>query len=200
MSDIVINTDGARTGNPGPGGFAAIIEIDGREVTITVGQPGSTNNAMELAAVIKAIDYLRRNTGLQGRTIEVRSDSTYVTNAFNKGWLRKWKNNGRLNDGAMPNRVKWQILATLTSGLSITWTWVRGHSGDPMNERCDRLAVRMAQEAVNRTGYFRQDDGSETQPDVTEPAVSHDEQGRLELQDGSPVQKALQLNSRAAPH
>ena len=91
---IVINTDGACSGNPGPGGFAAIIVIDGHETSVTGGDPATTNNRMELAAVIEALRFAQKAPANAGVPIEVRSDSTYVVHAFNKGWINKWRRDG----------------------------------------------------------------------------------------------------------
>ena len=127
---IVINTDGACSGNPGPGGFAAIIVIDGHETAVTGGAPATTNNRMELAAVIEALRFAQKAPANAGVPIEVRSDSTYVVHAFNKGWINKWKRDGF---HTRTNGDLWEALDKLTVGQDIIWTWVRGHSGDAMN-------------------------------------------------------------------
>ena len=184
---IVINTDGACSGNPGPGGFAAIIVIDGHETAVTGGAPATTNNRMELG--VPCIQALRfAPSGCAGSThgvpIEVRSDSTYVVHAFNKGWINKWKRDGF---HTRTNGDLWEALAKLTVGQDITWTWVRGHSGDAMNERCDRLAVARAVAAPGRRAYWVDDQPGPT-PQEAHPAPNT----------GSPISDALEQNSRAA--
>ena len=197
---IVINTDGACSGNPGPGGFAAIIVIDGHETAVTGGAPATTNNRMELAAVIEALRFAQKAPANAGVPIEVRSDSTYVVHAFNKGWINKWKRDGF---HTRTNGDLWEALAKLTVGQDITWTWVRGHSGDAMNERCDRLAVARAAAAPGRRTYWV-DDQSVPTPQAPEP-VSEPEKAQTPPEEaypapntGSPIGDALEQNSRAA--
>ena len=197
---IVINTDGACSGNPGPGGFAAIIVIDGHETAVTGGAPATTNNRMELAAVIEALRFAQKAPANAGVPIEVRSDSTYVVHAFNKGWINKWKRDGF---HTRTNGDLWEALAKLTVGQDITWTWVRGHSGDAMNERCDRLAVARAAAAPGHRVYWVDDQPGPT-PQAPEP-VSEPEKAQTPPEEaypapntGSPIGDALEQNSRAA--
>ena len=211
MNNVIINTDGACSGNPGPGGFAAIIETGGEEITVSGGQPATTNNQMELAAVIAALDYLRRNRPVNGLEIEVRSDSSYVVDAHNKGWLRNWQKRGwrKADNKPLPNTGMWQELCTLTSGLNITWTWVRGHSGDPMNERCDAIAVQMSQEATARKGRFQEpvqiqnttlapESPAEWEtPAEREAPATVDAPAYPEPSTGDPIQDAIQYAQRA---
>lgn len=139
--ELLINTDGSCIRNPGPGGFAAIVEWDEKElITVSGGHPDTTNNHMELSAVIEALKATEEIPALLGRHITVRTDSEYVCNAFNKSWLKTWKSKGTL-----PNRELWQLLDRLTAGRTITWTWVRGHTGDPRNEQCDTIAREQAE-------------------------------------------------------
>lgn len=141
-----IHTDGSCLGNPGPGGFAAIMLIADDRITVTGGDPRATNNKMEVSAVLEALRVVAGEPELEEVPIVVHSDSTYVTNAFNKGWLRSWKRNGwRNSKGHLPNAQLWQELDRLTQGRKINWVWVKGHSGDRMNEACDRLAVEQAE-------------------------------------------------------
>ena len=175
---ITIHTDGACSGNPGPGGFAAIVEWDPwSPITVSGGDPDTTNNRMELSAVIEALRVV--NDILIGRgwraggeddeptpagqptphadpvEITVRSDSKYITDAFNEGWIRKWQVNGwRSSKGAVVSPQLWKDLLQEMQGHPVSWVWVKGHSGDPMNERCDRLAVLQAQAARSQHGYW----------------------------------------------
>ena len=202
MKDIIINTDGACSGNPGPGGFAAIIEIDGEEITVSGGQPHTTNNQMELGAVIAALDYLRHNRPVNGRNIEVRSDSSYVVDAHNKGWLQNWQKRGwrKADNKPLPNTGMWQELCMLARGLNIQWTWVRGHSGEPMNERCDAIAVEMAGKAISQKGRFQEPptaSGNEAgQESPAEPTVAPKEE-YPEPNTGDPIRDAIQYAQRA---
>ena len=147
---ITIHTDGSCMGNPGPGGFAAILEQDNREfLTVTGGDPNTTNNRMELSAVIEALRAVNSIPEMREIHVTIRSDSTYVTNAFNKGWLHNWTRNHWTNSKGqpVPNRERWQDLLAQIKGHQHSFVWVRGHSGDPMNERCDRLALLQARNA-----------------------------------------------------
>ena len=199
---IVINTDGACSGNPGPGGFAAIVVIDGHETSVTGGDPATTNNRMELAAVIEGLRFAQKAPANAGVPIEVRSDSTYVVHAFNKGWINKWKRDGF---HTRTNGDLWEALDKLTVGQDITWTWVRGHSGDAMNERCDRLAVARAAAAPGRRTYWVDDQPVPT-PQAPAPApVSESQKEQTPPEEaypapntGSPIGDALEQNSRAA--
>ena len=199
---IVINTDGACSGNPGPGGFAAIVVIDGHETSVTGGDPATTNNRMELAAVIEGLRAIHNQPVNASVPIQVRSDSTYVVHAFNKGWINKWKRDGF---HTRTNGDLWEALDKLTVGQNITWTWVRGHSGDAMNERCDRLAVARAAAAPGRRAYWVDDQPVPT-PQAPAPApVSESQKEQTSPEEaypapntGSPIGDALEQNSRAA--
>ena len=167
---ITIHTDGACSGNPGPGGFAAIVEWDPHSpLTVSGGDPDTTNNRMELSAVIEALRAVNFTLVERGwRTedndaaphadpveITVRSDSKYVTDAFNKGWIKTWQTKGwRGSKGPVVSPELWKALLLEIRGHDVTWVWVKGHSGDPMNERCDQLAVRQAQFARSQPGYW----------------------------------------------
>ena len=163
---ITIHTDGSSHGNPGPGGFAAIIEIQGREIEVSGGMPGATNNQMELSAVIEALKALNKLPEAEGQAATVRSDSTYVTKAFTERWIDSWRRN---NFDGRPNAKLWQQLDALAKKRPVTWTWVRGHNGDPMNERCDALANRRADEAANRHEFWTGTSECNTAPGETAP-------------------------------
>lgn len=132
---VIIYTDGACSGNPGPGGWAAILCWNGREKTVSGGEPHTTNNRMELIAAIEALKTLKRPVD-----VELFSDSSYVVKGITEwvfSWIRRgWKRKG----GEVENVDLWKELYDLSRRYRITWRWVRGHAGNPMNEKVDRLA------------------------------------------------------------
>ncbi len=133
-----IYTDGACSGNPGPGGYGAILVYKGIEKIISGGEAHTTNNRMELTAVIKALEALREPC-----EITVTTDSKYVCDGITKGWAKSWRKNGwRKGDGKPAlNPELWERLLELLDGHKVKFVWVKGHAGHPYNERCDRLAV-----------------------------------------------------------
>ncbi len=139
---IEIFTDGACSGNPGPGGYAAIIRVDNKEVVISGGERDTTNNRMELMAVIEALKKVKVPS-----RIRITTDSNYVVRGM-KEWIFKWIKNGWKNSQKRPvsNRDLWETLLKLSSGHEIEWNWIRGHNGHPENERCNRIA----RQAINR--------------------------------------------------
>ena len=155
---MTIHTDGACTGNPGPGGFAAVIERHhkGDTLTVTGGDPSTTNNRMELSAVIEAVRAINSVQEHRDIPLTIRSDSQYVINAFNENWIGGWmKNNWRTaKKKPVLNRELWEDLLAELSGHPCTFLWVRGHSGDPMNELCDQLAVEQAAFAASTDAYW----------------------------------------------
>ena len=154
---INIYTDGSCAGNPGPGGFAAVLEIPGEsEMTVTGGEPRTTNNRMELSAVIEALALVADTPRLQRQPIAVYTDSQYVCRAFQENWFRNWTRNGwRTSKGApVANTPLWQRLRSLAQEQDISWHWIKGHSGHPQNERCDRMAAACAKKAPGRQGYW----------------------------------------------
>lgn len=134
---VTIYTDGACLGNPGPGGWGAVLLDGGRRREISGGFQRTTNNRMELLAVIQALELLQR-----GSTVEVVTDSKYLHDAVSKGWLVKWRRNGWQTSERKPvkNQDLWLRLDALLQKHDVRFAWVRGHAGDPENERCDRLA------------------------------------------------------------
>jgi ribonuclease HI len=136
MSAVDIYTDGACRGNPGPGGWAAILMSGGRERELAGAESATTNNRMELLAVINALAALKRR--VQAR---VYTDSQYVRLGMTE-WLALWKARGWRTADRKPvrNQDLWQQLDQLAAGHDIEWHWVKGHSGNPGNERCDALA------------------------------------------------------------
>ena len=136
MSTVDIYTDGACRGNPGPGGWAAILLSGGRERELSGAESATTNNRMELLAVIHALAALKRR--VQAR---VYTDSQYVRLGMTE-WLAGWKARGWRTADRKPvrNQDLWRQLDQLAAGHEIEWHWVKGHSGNPGNERCDALA------------------------------------------------------------
>ena len=137
MSSVVdIYTDGACRGNPGPGGWAALLSAGGREKEISGAQIQTTNNRMELQAVIAALQALKRPVD-----VRLYTDSQYVRRGILE-WLPQWKARGWRTADKKPvkNQDLWQLLETAAARHRIEWHWVRGHAGIPGNERCDALA------------------------------------------------------------
>ena len=138
MSEVTIYTDGACKGNPGPGGWGAWLSSGGHEKEMWGGEPLTTNNRMELTAVIESLASLKKRC-----TVAIYTDSEYVRNGITT-WIHGWKKRGWLTADKKPvkNVELWQRLETLTAGHDVKWHWVKGHAGDPGNERADALANR----------------------------------------------------------
>ena len=137
MQKVTIYTDGACSGNPGPGGWAAILICGENRKEISGGNKETTNNIMELTAIIEGLKALKQEC-----EVEVYSDSAYSVNAFNQGWIYNWiKKNWRKPDGQeVKNKELWQELYSLTKKHKVTFNKVKGHSDDELNNRCDELA------------------------------------------------------------
>lgn len=166
---VIIYTDGSCLSNPGPGGWAAVILADGKEKELSGGAPDTTNNRMELMAVISAL------TALNGPCkVTLYSDSQYVINAFEKGWLNGWKKNGWKNSADnLKNVDLWKLLDKIVKLHDVTWVWVKGHAGNKYNEICDRLAVSAAKhyQANGDTPYKLPEDENDDLPvEGAEPA------------------------------
>lgn len=138
---VEIYTDGSCLQNPGPGGWAAVIIKDGEEREISGGEKLTTNNRMELLAVINALRSIP-----DGCDVTVMSDSQYITNAFNEGWVTKWEKQNWMRNKKDPvvNPDLWKDLVALTKKHKVKFVWIKGHAGHPYNERCDKLAVKEA--------------------------------------------------------
>jgi ribonuclease HI len=143
-NEAIIFTDGACLGNPGPGGYAAVVTIAGEEQIIVGRDRTTTNNKMEMTAAIKALEAVP-----QGLPIVIHSDSQYVIKGATE-WLRGWKAKGRRKADGKPvmNQDLWQRMDAVMVGRKITWKWVKGHAGHPENERVDALANGEAQQAA----------------------------------------------------
>lgn len=139
-------TDGACQGNPGPGGWGVVLRWRGIEKELYGGEPETTNNRMELMAVIMALESLKRPV-----CIRIATDSQYVQRGISE-WLPRWQRNGWRTSDRQPvkNRDLWERLARAAEPHRVEWLWVRGHSGHPDNERADRLARRGIQEILQR--------------------------------------------------
>ena len=142
MKQVEIFTDGACSGNPGPGGWGAVLRCNGTEKEISGGAANTTNNRMELSGVIEALSLLKEPC-----EVTLYSDSKYVCDAITKGWAKGWqKNNWRKADKKPAlNTDLWEALLTLLQQHKVTVNWVKGHAGHSENERCDRLAVTAAE-------------------------------------------------------
>lgn len=139
---IYLYTDGAASGNPGPGGYGAVLKCGGHEKELSGGFARTTNNRMELLAVIKGLEAIR----WEGSEVSVFSDSTYVVNTITKNWKRK------------KNLDLWARFDELAGKFSLKFNWIKGHAGHPENERCDRLAV-----SAYSQGNLPRDEGYESE-------------------------------------
>ena len=139
MIHVDIYTDGACSGNPGPGGWAAILKYGLIEKELSGGEKETTNNRMELMAVIKALRALKKPCD-----ITLYTDSQYVVNAMEKGWAKTWKANKWIKSDKKPakNREMWDELLDLCREHTVKFIWVKGHADNPYNNRCDELAVK----------------------------------------------------------
>ena len=138
ISEVTIYTDGACSGNPGPGGWASILMAGGVKKELSGGEPDTTNNRMELMAVIQGLRALKRPC-----KVDIYSDSAYVVNAFEQNWLTKWTMNGWKNSAKaeVANSDLWKELLSLTTMHNVTFHKVKGHADNEFNNRCDELAV-----------------------------------------------------------
>lgn len=144
LSEVTIYTDGACSGNPGPGGWAAILRFAEHEKELSGGDAMTTNNQMELRAAIEGLRALKRPC-----RVTIYTDSTYLMHAFTQGWLDNWERNGwRTKSGDQVKNIElWQELRRVMKPHLVKWQLVKGHAGDALNERADRLAVQAAEAA-----------------------------------------------------
>ena len=141
MKQVTLYTDGACSGNPGPGGWGPILECDGRRKELSGGEASTTNNRMELTAVIEGLSALK-----YGCAVTLVSDSKYVIDAITKGWVYSWKAKGWRKADKSPalNVDLWEKLLPQLARHEMTYNWVKGHAGHPQNERCDEMAVEQS--------------------------------------------------------
>lgn len=151
---ITLYTDGASSGNPGPGGYGAILQCAGHEKELSGGFARTTNNRMELMAVIVGLEAIK----WENAQVNVFSDSTYVVKALNEGWLMKWERTGFKK---AKNVDLWLRFLKIYRKHQVTFTWVKGHASNPLNERCDRLAVAAGAGAIARGVILPADEGFE---------------------------------------
>ena len=147
MKTVTLYTDGACSGNPGPGGWGAILEYMGIEKELSGGEDNTTNNRMELTAVIRGLQALKEPC-----VVELYSDSKYVIDALEKGWAWGWKKRGWIKSDKKPalNPDLWAPLLAESEKHEITYHWLKGHAGHPENERCDRMAVEQSKKHGGR--------------------------------------------------
>jgi len=147
MKTVTLYTDGACSGNPGPGGWGAILEYNGVEKELSGGESSTTNNRMELTAVIRGLQALKEPC-----IVELYSDSKYVIDALEKGWAIGWKKRNWVKSDKKPalNPDLWEVLLSLAEVHTLHYHWVKGHADNPKNNRCDELAVAQAQNAKCR--------------------------------------------------
>lgn len=138
MKKVTIYTDGACSGNPGPGGWGAVLIYGETKKEISGAQKETTNNIMEITAVLEALKLLKEEC-----EVDIFSDSAYVVNAFNQGWIYNWQKNNWKTASKDPvkNRELWEELYSLTKKHKVTFNKVKGHSTDELNNRCDYLAT-----------------------------------------------------------
>lgn len=138
MKQVTIYTDGACSGNPGPGGWGAILEWNGVEKELSGGEKQTTNNRMELTGVIRALSALKEPC-----EVDLYTDSKYVLDALTKGWAKGWRARGWVKADKKPalNPDLWQTLLELTERHTMHYHWVKGHADNPKNNRCDQMAV-----------------------------------------------------------
>ena len=138
MKTVTLYTDGACSGNPGPGGWGAILEYMGHEKELSGGEDNTTNNRMELTAVIAGLSCLKEPC-----IVELYSDSKYVIDGLEKGWAESWKKRGWVKSDKKPalNPDLWDKLLNLTHIHTMRYHWVKGHTDNPKNNRCDEMAV-----------------------------------------------------------
>ena len=138
MKTVTLYTDGACSGNPGPGGWGAILEYMGHKREMSGGERDTTNNRMELTAVIRGLQALKEPC-----IVELYSDSKYVIDGLQKGWAKSWREKNWIKSDKKPalNPDLWEVLLELTEKHQIHYHWVKGHADNPMNNRCDEMAV-----------------------------------------------------------
>lgn len=136
--EVIVYTDGACSGNPGPGGWGAVLIWNGKEKELSGGAPQTTNNQMEMQAVIEALNALNKPC-----TVIIHSDSALIINAFSQGWIDSWQKRGwrKADKKPVENKELWQDMLEAMKPHDVKWVKVKGHAGIELNERADQLAV-----------------------------------------------------------
>jgi ribonuclease HI len=142
LPEVILYTDGACSGNPGPGGWGALLIWNGKEKELSGGEPDTTNNRMEMRAIIEGLKALNRPCH-----VKVHSDSALIINAFTKGWIDNWQKRGWKKSDKKPveNRDLWEEMLQAAAPHTMSWIKVKGHSGNRLNDRVDALAVMESQ-------------------------------------------------------
>ena len=142
LPEVILYTDGACSGNPGPGGWGTLLIWNGKEKELSGGDPDSTNNRMEMQAVIEGLKALNRKCH-----VKVHSDSALIINAFTKGWVKNWQKNGwkKADKKPVENRELWEEMIHYVNQHEVSWIKVKGHSDNELNNRVDQLAVEASQ-------------------------------------------------------
>ena len=157
MKKVEIYTDGACRGNPGPGGWGAILVYAGRRKELSGGERETTNNRMELSAAIAALSALKEPCA-----VDLYSDSKYLVDSVSLGWLAGWRaKNYKKGSKPVPNADLWETLYGLLLTHTVTLHWVKGHAGHPENERCDALATAYADTFVGEAAFSEADNATE---------------------------------------
>ncbi|HET8865467.1 MAG TPA: ribonuclease HI [Gracilimonas sp.] len=140
--EVIVYTDGACSGNPGPGGWGAILKWNGKEKELSGGDPQTTNNRMEMKAVIEALKALKKPC-----VVKIHSDSALIINAFTQGWIENWQKRGwrKADKKPVENKELWQQILEAMKPHEVIWVKVKGHAGIVLNERADQLAVAASQ-------------------------------------------------------
>ena len=165
---VQLYTDGACSGNPGPGGWGCILNFNGKTKELSGHMPNTTNNRMELFAVISGLGALKEPC-----VVEVFSDSSYTVNAFREHWIDNWQKNGWKKSDKQPveNSDLWKLLLTLikVKKLEVTFNKVKGHADDPLNNRCDELATSAIKEYRRMNGEKTEEDAKPEPPKAEAP-------------------------------
>jgi len=142
LPEVILYTDGACSGNPGPGGWGTLLIWNGKEKVLSGGHPDSTNNRMEMQAVIEGLKALNRKCH-----VKVHSDSALIINAFTKRWVKNWQKNGwkKADKKPVENRELWEEMIHYVNQHEVSWIKVKGHSDNELNNRVDQLAVEASQ-------------------------------------------------------
>lgn len=144
--EVIVYTDGACSGNPGPGGWGAVLIWNGKKKELSGGDPQTTNNRMEMQAVIEALKALNKPC-----LVKIHSDSALIINAFTQGWIDNWQRKGwrKADKKPVENKELWQAMLEAMKPHEVKWVKVKGHSGIELNERADQLAVAASQKIQN---------------------------------------------------